>query len=291
MKFPSLNASGAIGRTVAKSFRHLPTNTISRFWGGFARTNASRYLIKPFASFYDIAVVESEKSIDQFGSLNEFFTRRLKAGARPIDPDPLSIASPVDGRVSAWGQCAKDRLLQIKGVQFDLFGLFRDESMVRLFENGDYATLYLSPQDYHRIHAPVDLDISGLGYMPGTLLPVNPPSVRWVPGLYTHNERVTIYADSPAGKVAMVLVGAHCVGNISLTFNELRSNRWGATPIRLNFDKRPLVKKGEELGAFEMGSTVLMIFEKGTAKLQFPDSDLPVRVGQRVGSIIKEETI
>ena len=289
MKFPSFHTPEAIGRTIARSFQQLPTNVISRILGEFARSQASRHVIKPFSHFYDIATKEAEKNIQQYETLNEFFTRRLKPGARPIDPDPRAIVSPVDGSVSAWGRCQKDRLLQIKGVHFDLFGLLRDGPMAKLFENGHYATLYLSPQDYHRVHAPVDLEITGLGYMPGTLLPVNPPSVRWIPGLYTQNERITVYADSPAGPLAMVLVGAQCVGHISLTFSDFRSNRWGATPISLNFDQHPLVKKGEELGAFEMGSTVVMIFGSDRVDLQFPDSDLPVRVGQRIGSINREE--
>jgi phosphatidylserine decarboxylase len=291
MRFPKLHGSETISRTIAKSFRHIPTNMISRFWGDFARSNASRHIIKPFSYFYDIANREAEKDLEQYATLNEFFTRRLKPGARPIDPDPQAVVSPVDGCVSSWGVCQKDRLLQIKGVHYDLFGLLRDGPMAAHFENGHYTTLYLSPQDYHRVHAPVDLEITSLGYMPGVLLPVNPPSVRWIPGLYTQNERIAIYADSPAGRVALVLVGAQCVGHISLTFSEFRSNRWGATPISLNFNEHFFVKKGEELGAFEMGSTVVMIFESDRVDLHFTDSDLPVRVGQRVALINREEKL
>ena len=222
---------------------------------------------------------------EEYPTLNAFFTRRLKPGARPVDDEQPAVVSPVDGRVSAAGICEQDRLLQVKGSHYDLFGLFREGSIARRFENGTYVTLYLSPQDYHRIHAPLDLSIEGLSYMPGTLLPVNPPSVRWNPGLYTQNERISIYADSPAGQVALVLVGANCVGSISLTFHDFRTNSFGRGPMRLNFDQPINVNKADELGAFEMGSTVILLFARDRVKLEFAKEGMPVRMGQRIASV------
>jgi len=172
-------------RLFAQSQRIMPTSLFSRIWGRFARTSTSRHMIRPFARAFDIAVSEAELNPEDYPTLNAFFTRRLKPGARPVDDEKRALVSPVDGRVSAAGICEHDRLLQIKGSYYDLFGLFREGSIAKRFENGTYITLYLSPQDYHRIHAPLDLSIEGLSYMPGTLLPVNPPSVRWNPGLYT----------------------------------------------------------------------------------------------------------
>ncbi len=281
----SLPVMEAILRLFAQSQRIIPTNLISRVWGRFARTSASRHLIRPFARAFDIAVSEAEMNLEDYPTLNAFFTRRLKPGARPVDDQQTAVISPVDGRVSAAGICEQDRLLQVKGSYYDLFGLLREGSRARQFENGTYVTLYLSPQDYHRIHAPMDLSIKGLSYMPGTLLPVNPPSVRWNPGLYTQNERVTIYADSPAGDIAMVLVGANCVGSISLTFREFRTNRFGRGPMRLNFDQPVNVSKAEELGAFEMGSTVILLFVQDKVQLKFAQKGMPVRLGQRIATI------
>lgn len=274
-----------ISRLLAQSQRVMPTNLLSRIWGRFARTSASRHIIRPFARAFDIALWEAEMNPEDYPTLNAFFTRRLKPGARPVDDEQPAVVSPVDGRVSAAGICQGDRLLQVKGTHYDLFGLLRESSEARRFENGTYVTLYLSPQDYHRVHAPLDLAIRGLSYMPGTLLSVNPPSVRYNPGLYTQNERITIYADSPAGLMALVLVGANCVGSISLTFHDFKTNRFGRGPQRLNFGKPVNVKKAEELGAFEMGSTVILLFARDMVRLEFARDGLPVRMGQRIASI------
>ena len=245
-------------------------------------------MIRPFARAFDIAVSEAEMGVEDYPSLNAFFTRRLKPGARPVDDDPAALVSPVDGTVSAAGTCEQDRLLQVKGSYYDLFGLLREGAMARRFENGTYLTLYLSPQDYHRIHAPLDLAIEGLSYMPGTLLAVNPPSVRWNPGLYTQNERIILYASCSAGDMALILVGANCVGSISLTFHDFRTNCFGRGPMRLNFDQPVNVNKAEELGAFEMGSTVILLFTPDRVKLEFAKEGMPVRVGQRIASNFKE---
>jgi phosphatidylserine decarboxylase len=272
-------------RLCAQSFRFLPTNQVSRVWGRFTHSASSKPLVWPFARVFRIETREAELPLSSYGSLNEFFTRRLRPGARPIDPDPGVMVSPVDGRVSAAGACDGDRLLQIKGSSFDLFSLLRDNPMARRFEGGDFVTLYLSPQDYHRIHAPGDLSIHGLGYMPGVLLPVNPPSVRWIDGLYTQNERVMVYADSPAGAICLVAVGANCVGSIKLFFHDFLTNRPGVGPTRLNFSTPVSVKKGAELGMFEMGSTVVLLFEKGRVDLKLPELFQAVRMGQGIGRI------
>ena len=278
----------ALSRLLVQSQRVMPTNLLSRIWGRFARTSASRHVIRPFARAFDIAVSEAEMGLEEYPTLNAFFTRRLKPGARPVDNDQDVLVSPVDGSVSQAGICEQDRLVQIKGSYYDLFGLLREGSMVRRFENGTYLTLYLSPQDYHRIHAPTDLHITGLSYMPGALLPVNPPSVRWNPGLYTQNERITIYADSIFGPMAVILVGANCVGSISLTFHDFRTNRFGRGPMRMNFEDPVNVNKADELGAFEMGSTVILLFVPDRVKLEFAKEGAPVRMGQRIASTFKE---
>lgn len=278
----------ALSRLLVQSQRIMPTNLLSRLWGTFARTSASRHMIRPFARAFDIAVSEAEMGVEEYPTLNAFFTRRLKPGARPVDDKRDTLVSPVDGTVSQAGTCEQDRLLQVKGCHYDLFGLLRESSMVRRFENGTYLTLYLSPQDYHRIHAPTELHITDLSYMPGTLLPVNPPSVRWNPGLYTQNERIIIYADSQFGPLAIILVGANCVGSISLTFHDFRTNRFGRGPMRLNFEHPVNVNKADELGAFEMGSTVILLFVPDRVKLEFAKEGTPVRMGQRIASNFKE---
>jgi phosphatidylserine decarboxylase len=279
-------AQEAATRLLAQSYRFVPTNLVSRMWGHFTRTTASRTLIRPFARAFRIALQEAELDVADYPSLNAFFTRRLKSGSRPVDDADDAVACPVDGRVSAAGSCDRDRMLQIKGSTFDLFGLLRDGPMARHFEYGSYITLYLSPQDYHRIHAPLDMTIHAIGYMPGTLLPVNPPSVRWIPELYTQNERVIVYADGPAGSMAMVLVGAHCVGSISLTFHDFITNHPGQGPALMNLADPVSVNKGDEVGAFNMGSTVLLLFARDRVRLEPPTGSPVVRFGQRIGTVL-----
>ena len=280
-----LNPVEIASRFQARSFRLLPTRLISRTWGQFTRTAASRHLIGPFAKTFQIDTGEAEFTPDEYGSLNAFFTRKLKPGTRPIDDTPMAFVSPVDGRVSAAGRCDQDRLMQIKGIEYTLFGLLRDGPMAKHFEDGTYLTLYLSPQDYHRVHAPLDLEVTGIGYMPGTLMPVNAPSVRWIDQLYTQNERLIIYARSDAGTMAIVLVGAHCVGSISLAFHDFVTNRPGVGPERIHFKRPLIIPKGAELGMFEMGSTVVLLMEQARVGLDLPADGLPVRQGQHIGQL------
>lgn len=273
-------------RPLARSFLHLPTNLLSRGWGKFSRSPASRYLIEPFARFTGVAVAEAERPLRQYATLNEFFTRRLRPGARRIDDTPGSIISPVDGAVSAFGECRPDTLVQVKGLEYDLFSLLRDVPASRSLQGGSYLTLYLSPPDYHWIHAPVDMEVVGLGYMPGVLLPVNPPSVRWVPELYCHNERVMIYAQGAFGTMVVVLVGACGVGSIRLVFHDLATNRYGAGPWRVNFERPVFVGKGMDLGVFEMGSTVVLLFSRDRVCLDPPAVGKHVRLGQPIGKLL-----
>ncbi len=264
--------------------RVLPTNTISRVFGTLTRTKMSKHLIGSYAKWMSINTQEAEKPIEAYHTLNAFFTRKLKDGARLIDPQPNTIVSPVDAQISAFGKCDQDRLYQIKSSTYKLFDLLRDGSMAERFEQGDFITLYLSPRDYHRIHAPMDMVIHSMGYMPGNLLPVNRPAVRWIAGLYTQNERIMLYARTPAGQMALVLVGAHCVGSIRLSFDPFVTNQPGVGPRKLNFHSPIKVSKGEEIGVFEMGSTVLLLFSKNRVRLDMPDLGMHLRMGEKIGT-------
>jgi phosphatidylserine decarboxylase len=280
---------GDFQKSLVLFMRYLPTSLISRLWGEFTHSQHSRPLIKPFARLAQIAVAEAEKPLEEYSTLAEFFVRRLRPGCRPIDPDPHSIVSPADGSVTACGVCQSGDLLQVKGISYQLFSLLRDGPMSRALDGGEYLTIYLSPQDYHRVHAPLAMQITGLGYMPGALLPVNPPAQEAISDLYTQNERVMIYSRAGGTKLALVLIGAHCVGRIRLFFHEFTGNRRGAGPMRLNFDPPVSVGKGDEIAAFEMGSTVVLIFSPGSAQLrEFSPGEL-VRVGQTIGKITEEE--
>ncbi|HEY0838976.1 MAG TPA: archaetidylserine decarboxylase [Vulgatibacter sp.] len=268
----------------------LPKKPLSRAVGSATRLDglesAHRAAIRAFARQYGVAVEEAELPLEAYPTFGDFFTRKLKEGLRPIAPGDDVPVSPVDGAVSHAGVAEKGRLIQAKGRDYTIAALLGDEEEGRRFSGGAYATLYLSPRDYHRFHAPLPGTILGYRYVPGHLWPVNRPSVRGVPELFAVNERVIIELQTPLGRVAMVAVGATCVGRIRLSFDDLVTNT-GRPASRVRYDLPRPVRKGEELGMFEMGSTVILVFEPGKVELDGGlQPDTPVKLGQTIGRAI-----
>jgi phosphatidylserine decarboxylase len=222
-------------------------------------------LIRAYARVYGVDLGEAAEPVDAFRTFNAFFTRALRAGARPIDRRAGAVTSPSDSRVISIGRVPDDgRLEQVKGRTYDLDTLLGSPAGAEPYRGGRHATLYLSPGMYHRVHAPVDGRIVGWRYMPGRLFPVNPPSVRSVPGLFTRNERVAIFLEIDGqAPVVLVLVGAANVGRITLRFTTLVTNTgaaggWDSPPEPLP------VRRGEELGVFNLGSTVVLLLADPT---------------------------
>lgn len=268
----------------------LPKKSLSRAVGSATRLDgmegAHQVAIRTFARQYGVAVDEAELPLDSYPTFGDFFTRKLKDGLRPIAPGDDVPVSPVDGAVSHAGIADKGRLIQAKGRDYTLAALLGDSDEGRRFAGGSYATLYLSPRDYHRFHAPLPGTVLGWRYVPGHLWPVNRPSVRGVPELFAVNERVIISMETPLGRVAMVAVGATCVGRIRLSFDDLVTNS-GRPASRVRYDLPRPVRKGEELGMFEMGSTVILVFEPGRVALdERLVQDEPVRLGETIGRAI-----
>ncbi|GGA38233.1 phosphatidylserine decarboxylase proenzyme [Kroppenstedtia guangzhouensis] len=242
----------------------MPKKSVSRWMGRLARSPHSRRLIPYFIRRFDVDLSPVEKPVSQYQSLLDFFVRGLKEGARPIDPDPERIVSPVDGTVSQMGEIHEGTILQAKGVTYTLEALLGGKGeKIRKFEGGRFITLYLSPRDYHRIHTPIQGRVTGLTYIPGSLFPVNPLGVQWVRGLFARNERLITFLDSPAGEVALVKVGATNVGSIRVVYDrEIMTNCRGRKQIfSRNYPCMEVLEKGEELGRFEFGSTVILLFE------------------------------
>jgi len=219
----------------------------------------------------------------RYGSFNEFFTRALRADARPIDPDPESIASPVDGIVSECGTIDNDRLLQAKGRQYTLDELLARQPWARSFEGGSFATLYLAPFNYHRIHMAVQGTLRDTVYVPGRLFSVNSATARQVPRLFARNERVLTLFDTEFGHFALVMVGALNVGSMATV--------WAGdiTPAAQRIVMRipcPAVTldKGAELGRFNMGSTVILLLEPKRARWHpLLRAGSVVQLGQAIG--------
>lgn len=242
--------------------RFLPKNLISRGFGFIARRRRPRFLVRPFmrwfARRFELDLGEAERSFADYESLLQMFTRRLKAGARPIDGAPEALVSPVDGRIGAFGRIEAGRLVQAKGIAYTVASLLGDEDEARRFAGGSFVTLYLSPRDYHRIHVPREGRVVRTLYEPGTLWPVNPPAVRTIPALFAVNERVTSLMETDRGPIALAMVGATNVGSIALAYDPLVTNR-GAP--RRHFAQEPPVAlgRGEEIGVFQLGSTVVLL--------------------------------
>jgi phosphatidylserine decarboxylase len=219
-----------------------------------------RRLIRAYVRAYSVDLSEVAEPIESFATFNAFFTRRLKEGARPVSAEAGTLVSPADARLSSIGKVPRDgRLDQIKGRTYEIAKLLASPEDAAAFAGGAHATLYLSPSMYHRVHSPVSGRIVSWRYVPGRLFPVNTLAVRHVPALFAVNERVSILIESPDhGKVAVVLVGAANVGRISLAFAPLVTNT--RQPAAFETPAPPIpIARGAELGAFNLGSTVVLL--------------------------------
>ncbi|QKG85116.1 phosphatidylserine decarboxylase [Kroppenstedtia pulmonis] len=268
----------------------IPKKTVSRWMGRFARSPFSRRMIPYYIRRFDVDVDQAEKPVSEYRTLLEFFVRKLKNGARPVPEDPRLIISPVDCCISQLGRIENGVLIQAKGVTYTLNALLGgDQEKTESFQEGFFITMYLSPKDYHRIHMPVRGKVVGLSYIPGSLFPVNPLGVRRVRGLFTKNERLITYLDSDAGYVAVVKVGATNVGSIKVEYDQdICTNlpRRKCVETR-TYSSKEFWEKGAELGRFEFGSTVILLFQKGQIDWEDLKPGMTLRMGQSIGRIIK----
>jgi phosphatidylserine decarboxylase len=271
--------------------QRLPQAVVSRAWGWLARRKhpklAVSLLKRTFVKTVGIDLAEAGRDIGSYATLEELFVRHLKPGARRVEPRPDALVSPVDGTVGEVGIVSDDTCMQVKGRHYRLSRLLDDEDEARRFEGGSYATLYLAPHDYHRVHAPVSGSIAKAVLIPGALMPVFRESLNRIDELFARNERLISYIDSPAaGRVAVVKVGATLVGRISLVYDSaIATNVKGQTRRSLSYDPPHAVQKGGELGAFELGSTVILVGEAGRLTLEGFTPGEHVKMGQRVGTI------
>lgn len=263
----------------------LPKNLLSRFVGFLASKGISKIAIRWFAKRYKINLDEASQPISEFKTLNQFFTRTLKDGARPVaEPEnPKAVVSPVDGKIAQWGKIENGRMIQAKGRYYTVQELIGNAEEAEPYINGQFMTIYLAPTDYHRIHHYTDGDIEGFRYVPGTLFPVNPFSVANIENLFPINERLTTFMDSAGKKSAIVKVGATIVGKIKVTYSDVESNISKKVQAEKYTDKKK-VSKADELGLFAMGSTVVLLFpEKGFKFIDPLPADSRFKVGELLG--------
>lgn len=273
------------------TFQHLvPQHLLSRGVGRLAasqNTLVKNTFIKNFAAQYDINMAEAlEENPLAYKSFNDFFTRALKPNARPIDTNVKAIVSPADGAISQIGVISADKIFQAKGHDYSVVTLLGgDEQRAAPFMGGQFATVYLSPKDYHRVHIPFTGKLVQTIYLAGDLFSVNTTTAENVPNLFARNERLVCIFDTEIGKMAVVLVGAMIVAGIATAWGG-NINPQGKKIITTNFHNHPLhFNKGDELGRFYLGSTAIVLFEKDV--MQWQDSlnatDL-VQMGKTIGT-------
>ncbi|WP_028776507.1 archaetidylserine decarboxylase [Shimazuella kribbensis] len=265
-----------------------PKNKVSRLVGSLAKKRFSRHFIPFYIKKFQIDLNPVKKPIDQFESLLDFFIRELQETARPIHADPNKVTSPVDGVITQMGKIEEGTLIQAKGIAYDLKELLAGEEKCDKFLEGQFATIYLSPRDYHRIHSPISGEIDSLTYIPGKLYPVNESGVRLFPGLFTKNERVVSYINSEFGQVALVKVGATNVGSIKVAFDdEIVTNVSKKQRLNKKTYHQPIkMAKGQELGRFEFGSTVILIFEPDMIRwLPTISTGISLKMGQPIAEV------
>lgn len=271
----------------------LPKQAITTIAGKLAHYHGGKLttaVIKWFVKRYHVNMAEAANSdISSYSTFNEFFTRPLKIGARPIAK--AEFICPVDGAISQFGNIEKDQIFQAKGHSYSITALIGgDKTLAEKFENGHFACLYLSPKDYHRIHMPCDGTLKSMTYVPGALFSVNPLTALGVPGLFARNERVVCeFVSEQHGSFIMVLVGATIVGSMATVWHDANNGiinppRTGKTKTWDYTQKNINLKQGDEMGRFLLGSTVVMLFEKNN--LQFHNEWQPVRaikLGESMG--------
>ncbi len=279
-------------RLLARSQYLMPGHAVSRLAWHLSRVRTpwiKNPLNRWFAAHFGLDLSEAEQADPTaYPSLDALFTRALRPGARPLPDDPHLLVSPADGVLSEFGTARADRLLQAKGIDYSLTALLGgDAALAAPFRDGAFATVYLSPRDYHRFHMPLDGRVTHMIHVPGRLFSVSLATARHIPGLFARNERVVCLFDTPAGRMAVVLVGAVNVAAIETAWAGLVTppRRHDISVTRYGADG-PRLRRGDELGRFHMGSTVIVIMERGRLTwLPTVQTGMTVRVGQALGRV------
>jgi phosphatidylserine decarboxylase len=269
----------------------IPQHLLSRLVGLLANCEfdpLKNFLIEKFIAHYAVdlsdAVIQNPREFETF---NDFFTRALKPEARPIDVNPRSLVSPADGALSEWGIIHEKQLLQAKGKPYSLNALLANRvDLVDLFQEGTYATVYLAPKDYHRVHIPLAGKLIQMIHVPGRLFSVNQKTTETISDIFARNERVICLFETAAGPMAVILVGAMIVASIATTWQgqvtpvprEIQTWKYEAQTIQLD--------KGAEMGRFYLGSTVILLFPKDVIEWQqHLVVGQPLKMGQALGMI------
>lgn len=262
----------------------LPKQLLTSLAGRFASARAGAVTtaaIRRFVARYGVDMAEAANpDITSYPTFNEFFTRALKPGARPLAD--AELICPVDGAISQFGRIERDQVFQAKGHAYSTTALVGgDATLAAPYEDGSFATLYLSPKDYHRIHMPCDGTLRRMIHVPGELFSVNPVTARGVPGLFARNERVVCVFDGPRGPFVLVLVGATIVGSMATVWHGVVNPPRPGALREWRYDDKPVqLKQGDEMGRFLLGSTVVLLFPGTLAFNAAWAPARPIRLGE-----------
>jgi len=270
----------------------LPHHLLSRIVGKLASSEVAfikNTLINAFAKKFGINWQEAHhQSSEHFNSFNDFFCRELKDGARPIASSKTAMTSPADGAISQLGKIHAGAIFQAKGHSFSTEQLLGSAAWANPFNDGDFTTIYLSPKDYHRVHMPVNATLRQTRYIPGRLFSVNPTTAENVPRLFARNERLVCMYDTEFGPMALVLVGAMIVAAIETVNAGLVAPTKQGMYVE-DITKNNKFEKGDEMGRFKLGSTVILLFPKNTINWQAElKAGSPVKMGQALANITRE---
>ena len=245
--------------------RVLPKHFLSRLIARAAESKQpwlKNMLISRAIKAFNINMQEAASdNLDDYENFNAFFTRALKPGVRPIDKGQTSIVSPADGAISQAGPISKNRILQAKGIDYSVSRLLGDSSQARFYQDGSFATIYLSPKDYHRVHMPAAGKLLSSRYIPGELFSVNDKTAQAMPGLFARNERLVCEFESPElGRFSLIFVGAMLVAGIETQWSGFEQPGLGTVRETDHCGDALQYAKGDEIGRFKFGSTVILLF-------------------------------
>jgi len=270
----------------------LPKRVLTALAGRFANLRGgalTHAVIRRFVARYKVDMSEAaDPAVERYATFNEFFTRALREGARPIADSPF--VCPVDAAISQFGPIEHDQIFQAKGHSYSTRALLGgDQALAHRFDHGHFATLYLAPRDYHRIHMPCDGRLVRMIHVPGDLFSVNPLTARHVPGLFARNERVVCVFETPFGPFVNVLVGATIVGSVATAWHGVVTPPRTGAIRQWRYDDRDItLAQGAEMGRFLLGSTVVMLFPKNVLTF-VPDwaPSRPVRLGEPMATALR----
>jgi phosphatidylserine decarboxylase len=269
----------------------VPKQAVTALAGKLASAKAGKLttaVIGWFVKRYNVNMDEAaEPNIEHYATFNDFFTRPLKQGARPLAQD--DFICPVDGAISQFGNIENDQIFQAKGYCYSTSTLLAcDSTAAENYVNGHFATLYLSPRDYHRIHMPCDGKLLRMTYVPGDLFSVNPSTAQGVPNLFARNERVVCEFEATFGRFVLVLVGATIVGSMATVWHGIINPPRSKKVRTWDYSERNIsLKQGDEMGRFLLGSTVVMLFPNNTLTFNaLWKIEKPIKLGESMGNSV-----